>query len=239
MLSVVLPTNNELGLDYLPRILARITAVDGVELICVDNHSTDGTAELLRQRARGHGIQVIDLPASNRAQRLNAGIRAASHDRVLLHHPRSLLAVGALDALLAVDASVAWGGFTHAFDRTHPLLAWTSYYSNRIRMDGSGIVYLDHCIFFNRRLLGDTPVPELEIFEDTALSQALRVHGKPLRLPQHAVTSTVRYDKNGVWRQALMNQAMKVGYTFKLDHQRMNAVYERGLRLNNRRNTND
>lgn len=236
MLSVILPTNNELALEYLPRILDRICGVPGVDVICVDNASTDGTAQLLNKRSTKTNLQIINLPGSNRAQRLNAGVRAAKTDRVLLHHPRSLLDVGALEALLAVDAAVAWGGFTHAFDRAHPLLAWTSHYSNRIRLDRSGIVYLDHCIFFDRRLLGDTPVPELEIFEDTALSEALLAHGKPLRLPQLSVTSAVRYGKNGVWRQATMNQVLKVGYKCGIDHQRMNALYERGLGLNNRGN---
>ena len=233
MLSVILPTNNELGLDYLPRILDRVSAVAGVELVCVDNASTDGTAQLIADYAARPNVQCVTLPDSNRAQRLNAGVQAAKHDRVLLHHPRSLLDVDALEALLAVDASVPWGGFTHAFDRAHGLLAWTSYYSNRIRMDRSGIVYLDHCIFFDRRMLSDTPVPELEIFEDTALSLALLAHGKPLRLPQLAVTSAVRYGKNGVWRQATMNQVLKIGYKLGIDHQRMNALYERGLGLNN------
>lgn len=238
MLSIVLPTNNELKLGWLPRILERMTAVAGVEVICVDNQSTDGTAELLGEHAERSGLTIINLPNSNRAQRLNAGIRTASNDRVLLHHPRSLLDSGALEALLAVDAAVAWGGFTHSFDRAHPLLAWTSYYSNRIRMDRGGIVYLDHCIFFDRTLLGESPVPELEIFEDTALSEVLRAHAKPVRLPQLAVTSAVRYAKNGVWRQALMNQAMKLGYKWGIDHQRMNALYERGLGLNNGKTKN-
>ena len=233
MLSVILPTNNELGLVYLPRILDRVSAVASVELICVDNASTDGTESLLADYAAKPNVQCVTLPDSNRAQRLNAGVRAANNDRVLLHHPRSLLDAGALEALMAVDVSVTWGGFTHSFDSAHDLLAWTSYYSNRIRMDRSGIVYLDHCIFFDRRLLGETPVPELDIFEDTALSQALLAHGKPLRLPQLAVTSAVRYGKNGVWRQAAMNQVLKVGYKLGIDHQRMNAIYERGLRLNN------
>lgn len=235
MLSVVLPTNNELALDYLPRIVDRITGVEGVDVVCVDNASTDGTAELLAEYASNSAVQLVTLPGSNRAQRLNAGVAAARADRVLLHHPRSLLDAGALEALLALDASVPWGGFTHAFDRAHGLLAWTSYYSNSIRMDRRGIVYLDHCIFFDRRLLGDKPVPELEIFEDTALSEALLRHGRPRRLPQLAVTSAVRYGKNGVWRQASMNQLLKVGYKLGIDHQRMNALYERGLGLNNAR----
>ena len=234
MLSVVLPTHNELGLGYLPRIIDRITSYSGAELICVDNASTDGTAELLARQAERGALHHIPLPDSNRAQRLNAGLDAARHPWVLLHHPRSLLDPDALPALAALPDDVAWAGFTHAFDRGHPLLRWTSWYSNHVRHDRSGIVYLDHCIALNRRVVGEVRVPELEIFEDTAVSRLLRRrHGRPHRRPQRAVTSAVRYGHNGVWRQALMNQVLKVGYAAGVDHQRMNRLYERGLGLNN------
>ena len=236
-ISVVLPTHNEAGLDYLPRILERVGACEDTELVCVDNASTDGTAERLVHAEAAGQLRHLILPDSNRAQRLNAGVAAASHDRVLLHHPRSLLDPDALPALAALDPAVAWGGFTHAFDRHHPVLAWTSYYSNRIRHDRRGIVYLDHCIFLDRGVFGPRPVPDLDIFEDTALSVALRRHAPPVRLPQRAVTSAVRYGRNGVWRQATMNQVLKVGYAAGLDPMWMNSLYERGLGLNN--HTND
>mgnify|MGYP000064517715 FL=1 len=228
MIAVILPTSNELGLDYLPRQLASLGAHPAVELICVDNASTDGTAE----RIADSGARLINLPASNRAQRLNAGIRATSADIVLLHHPRSLLAPGAIDALLALPANVTWGGFTHRFDQDHPLLAWTSFYSNRVRMDHGGIVYLDHCIFCRREPLLAAMVPELDIFEDTALSRLLLRHGRPHRLDTPATTSATRYSRNGVWRQATMNQLMKLGYLAGLSPARMNRIYERGLHLN-------
>lgn len=227
-LSVVLPTSNELGLDYLPRILERLRALPHVELIAVDNASNDGTGDLLAS-ANAH---VIRLAGSNRAQRLNAGIAAAQCDLVLLHHPRSLLEAAAFDALRHLPEYVVWGAFTQRFDLQHPLLAWTSWYSNRIRLDGRGIAYLDHCIFLRRSLAGDCPVPERAIFEDTALSHVLLRHGPPTRLPQQATTSAVRYQRNGVWRQALMNQALKVGYGLRLPDSWMNRLYEKGLGLN-------
>lgn len=228
MLSIVLPTSQEMALNWLPETLQSLSSRADVELIVVDNDSQDGTAECVHKV----GCRVIRCPGSSRAERLNAGIDAAAHERVLLHHPRSRLAPDAITALLALDPDVPWGGFTHAFDQTHPLLAWTSFYSNRIRMDRSGIVYLDHCIFFNRSLLDRPAVPERYIFEDTALSLRLRRIAQPLRLPHQAVTSSVRYARNGVWRQATMNQVMKVGFAAQLPDPWLNRIYERGLGLN-------
>jgi len=228
-LSLILPTSNEGGLDYLPRILARFAGRGDVELIVVDNASQDGT----REHITDSGALCIDLPGSNRAQRLNAGIARAQGEWVLLHHPRSLAPADAPAQLAALAPTVPWGAFSHAFDDTHPLLAWTSWYSNRVRLDRAGIAYLDHCIFARRALLPAAPVPDLDIFEDTALSRhLLATVGKPLRLPDTATTSAVRYCRNGVWRQATMNQVLKLGYAAHLPHGWMNRLYERGLSLN-------
>lgn len=226
--SVVLPTSNELGLDYLPRIVENLRGQSDIELIAVDNASHDGTAELLE----GAGAHMIRLPSSNRAQRLNAGIAVAQCDLVLLHHPRSLLDAHGLDALRHLPAHVGWGAFTQRFDIEHPLLAWTSWYSNRLRLDGRGIAYLDHCIFLRRSLTGARPVPELPIFEDTALSRVLLRRSPPVRLPQKATTSAIRYQRNGIWRQAAMNQVLKIGYALRLPSAWMNRLYEKGLSLN-------
>lgn len=227
MISVILPTSNELGLDYLPRILDRVCGVNGVEVIAVDNASTDGTAALLATSP----VTLINAPETNRAQRLNRGIAAATGRRILLHHPRSLLDANALSELATCTAH--WGAFTHAFDMRHPLLAWTSFYSNRIRLDRYGIAYLDHCIFADRDLLsGSAPVPELDIFEDTALSFRLRARADPVRLASVATTSAVRYASNGVWRQVITNQLMKLAYTGRLPNAWVNRIYERGLMLN-------
>ena len=229
MLSLVLPTSNEAGLDYLPRIMERFAGRENVEVIVVDNASHDGT----RERIAHSGVHCIDLPHSNRAQRLNAGIAQATGDWVLLHHPRSLAPTEAPALVAALPEAVRWGAFSHAFDMAHPLLAWTSWYSNHVRLDRAGIAYLDHCVVARRDALPHHPVPDLDIFEDTALSRRLRARlGKPLRLPQTAITSAVRYRHNGVWRQAAMNQVLKLGYAARLPHSWMNRLYERGLSLN-------
>lgn len=86
-------------------------------------------------------------------------------------------------------------------------------------------------MFFDRRLL-TRPIPPVEIFEDTELSLILRESGRPTVLPFVSTTSAVRFRVNGLWRQALLNQRLKLQYLFGASHRRLNARYERGLRLN-------
>ncbi len=219
-LSVVIPVHRN-GMEWLPRILASLAAVEGVEVICAGDPPPAG-APVSRHVA-------VDGPS--RGARLQAGIEAASHEMILLHHPRSLLPAAGLRWLAEGAGGWGWGGFTHAFDWDHPLLRFTSWYSNRIRLGMKGIVYLDHCIFFERRLL-TRPIPPVEIFEDTELSLILRESGPPALAPFVSITSAVRFRANGPWRQSLLNQRMKLAYLLGGSHRRMNARYERGLGLN-------
>ena len=218
--SVVVPVHGD-RTDWLPRILERLREVDGLEVICA------GDAPV----PEAGGARFVRVEGPSRGARLQAGIDAASHPTILLHHPRSLIEAEGLRRLVGRAGEAGWGGFTHAFDWDHPLLRFTSWYSNHVRAALKGIVYLDHCVFFDKRLL-TRPIPPVEIFEDTELSLILRESGRPTMLPFVATTSAVRFRANGPWRQALLNQRLKLAYLFGASHRRMNARYERGLRLN-------
>lgn len=231
MISVVLPTFNEANSGYLELILQGLSLLDDAEIIVVDGGSTDGTLEMLE----GFGVRLYLLEKSSRAARLNEGIANSRGELILLHHPRSLVSAQAITKLNRIIANKKhyWGGFTHRFDVDHPLLRFTSWYSNKIRCDFRGIVYLDHCIFFDAQLKDrGVIIPDVEIFEDTELSKILKTYSHPIRLTDAAQTSAIRFQKNGLYRQAIMNQVLKLGYSLKVPAKTMNRLYEKGLGLN-------
>jgi hypothetical protein len=126
-----------------------------------------------------------------------------------------------------------WGGFRHRFDWDHWLLRYTSWYSNRVRPRWSRILYLDHCVFARRSLLEAIGgVPNMDIFEDTALSLALRRAGAPHLLTAAVSTSARRYHSRGVYQQAVLNQLLKVMYHTGMDPRWMNRLYERQMQIN-------
>jgi hypothetical protein len=229
VLSVVLTTYNEERNPFFSPILERLGSFREVETIIVDGGSSDQTRDL----ASNFGFQVFQISNSSRAERLNLGIEKSSGNMVLLHHPRSILDVGCLNDLIE-RPELFWGGFRHRFDVAHPVLDFTSWYSNEIRFTRRGIVYLDHCVFARKKILEAVGgVPELTIFEDTELSKRLLARfGHPVMIPYHSTTSAVRFVKNGIWRQSLMNQVLKLGYHLGFDTNRMNAWYEKKLHLN-------
>lgn len=233
MFSVVLPCFNESRYGYLPKILENLRSQTGPkQLIAVVSPSHDDTLAIVQQFPE---VEIIETAASNRAQRLNVGIEASQGEYILLHHPATLLpettALQQAEAAL-IEESAVWGGFVHSFDMDHWLLQFTSWYSTRVR-SRQGILYLDHCVFATRAALTAIGgVPDMDIFEDTELSLALRDYGRSIGqgkvaiAPGKAITSARRFRDRGIYRQALVNQMLKLMYYAKRDPKRLNWLYE-------------
>lgn len=231
MISIVVPTFNEMQNGFFKKIISLISSMKH-EIIVVDGFSTDGTYEFLKQFER---IKLIQTSETSRAAKINIGIKASTQKMILLHHPRSLLSTKAINYLDSNQYFLNWGGFTHKFDQIHYLLKFTSWWSNNVRADISNIIYLDHCIFAQKYLLNRINLlPEIDIFEDTELSKRLREIYPPKRLPYYSKTSSIRFKSNGIWKQALMNQKLKLQYLFRFNHLKMNQKYEKGLNLNSK-----
>ncbi|EMY60864.1 hypothetical protein LEP1GSC203_0713 [Leptospira terpstrae serovar Hualin str. LT 11-33 = ATCC 700639] len=175
-------------------------------------------------------ILVNTSEASTRAERLNLGFHKSRGEMILFHHPRTKLPKGALDHLIKIscqkDKQIIWGGFIHQFDDQHFLLRFISWYSNVVRVKWRGIVYLDHCIFFDRRLW-KTDMSLLYLFEDTELSQKFRKNSHPVLLPYQAITSAHRFKKKGILKQSLLNQILKLGYFLKIPSSFLFSLYQR------------
>jgi len=84
-LSVVMPVYNEKA--TIETILARVESTGlATEIIVIDDGSTDGTRDLLRQIAPGHPRLMLHLHERNRGKgaAIQTGIQAATQDLVLI-----------------------------------------------------------------------------------------------------------------------------------------------------------
>jgi GT2 family glycosyltransferase len=106
-IAVVIPSWNSLGL--LPRCLDSL-ADQGVEieLLVVDNGSSDGSVELLR----GRGVPYLPLPRNiGFAAAVNLGVRHVSADAILALNVDTVLEPGCIGQLLdALEGDPALGG---------------------------------------------------------------------------------------------------------------------------------
>ncbi len=234
MISIILPCINEMRHGYLLNILDNLTAQVGEkEIIVVLSPSDDGTKDAILNYP---DVELIETEATNRAQRFNVGIAASQGNIVLLHHPATLLpahtALQQIEQVLS-DPAIAWGGFRHQFDFDHWLLRFTSWYSTYQRGQRGGILYFDHCVFGRRAVLEKIGgVPDLDIFEDTALSEALQQYGKPAIAPENVITSARRFCDRGIYKHALLNQWLKLTYHLGLDPRLLNRWYEQKAQIN-------
>lgn len=228
MITVVISVFNEMRNPYLFKVIQQFKADLFFELICVDGGSDDGTVEWITRQ----NVRIEVLPHSTRAARLNLGMRHASHLMVLLQHPRSIISNEGIVFIKANYSQLKWATFTHQFDTPHFFLKFISWYSNHVRVKKKGIVYLDHCILINRTYLATAPIPNIAIFEDTALSDSLRRLCSPELLPFSVVTSAIRFLDRGIYKQFLLNQWIKFLYSLNVDSKKINRLYEKKLNLN-------
>lgn len=229
-LSVIFSTFNEEKNQFFNESLELLSKYQEIEIIIIDYHSTDKTSEIAAS-----ANAIFKLSSSNsRGKRLDEGLRLSTAPLILFHHPRSKLQASGVEYLLK-DKNLLWGGFDHKFDSRSILLSFTSWYSNNVRADIREIFYLDHCIYCTRDLMKRIGgFPHDSIFEDTEVSLKLRDIAPSKRLPYQSMTSSIRFKTNGEWRQAILNQVMKVCYYLKIDQEKMNKIYEFGLNLNSR-----
>lgn len=233
-ISVIIPIKEEINLGFHRRIIESYSRFTNCELLWVAGPNKDGTYQDLVELEQ----RVIQTTSNSRAERINIGIEATQHSIILLNHPRSMLSANAINhlSLFNFNDNKIWGGFTHEFYKSsHPVLKFTSFYSNKIRFDLSGIIYLDHCIFLTRNMIcpnDSEPVPVVDIFEDTLLSKKLLKQSHPMRIQEKSSTSPVRFTTNGVFKQSMMNQKLKLQHKFGYSEEKMNQAYEKNLNLN-------
>lgn len=228
MLSIIIPTFNEVKNQYIQRSFPLLATLEDVEIIIADAGSSDETLNW----AKKFDFQILHTQKNSRLARIQAGIKAAQGEMILMHHPRSIVSKEGYEALKGTKAS--WGAFRHRFDHKNPLLRFTSWWSNYGR-GKRGIFYMDHCIFLRenlKHLILD--LPDRDIFEDTEICKILLTKSWPKLLPFYATTSAIRFRQNGLIKQILLNQKMKWMYYLKKNHKDMNKNYEKNLDLNSK-----
>ena len=197
----------------------------GVEVVVVDGGSRDGTPDTARPLCD----RILDAPRG-RARQMNAGADAAGGRVLLFLHADTQLPSGwsgmVRDAL--EDRGREWGRFDVRLDGAHPMLRVVERAMN-LRSRLSGIATGDQAMFATRtafRTAGG--FPDIALMEDVALSRALRARSWPACLRPPVVTSSRRWERDGIARTIVLMWRLRLAYALGADPERLARLYSRG-----------
>lgn len=223
-ISIVVPALNEARviratLEPLQALRAR-----GHELILVDGGSRDETSRLAEPL-----VDRLLHTEAGRARQMNAGARAADGELLWFVHADTRIPADADDLLLRAvrtrPAGRAWGRFDVRLSGAHPLLRVVERSMN-LRSRLSGIATGDQGLFVDAALFRESGgFPELPLMEDIEFSRRLKRYGRPLCLRQTLLTSSRRWEDQGVARTILRMWALRLGYFLGIPAQRLAAHY--------------
>jgi len=222
-ISIIVPVLNEAPLIVQTLLALRPLRAAGHELIVVDGGSEDSTLTLSEPLA---DRMMTSLPG--RARQMNAGARAASGEIFLFLHADTSLPEGAdqliIDALTLKGRS--WGHFDVRLSGSSPLLRIVEYLMN-VRSRLTSIATGDQTIFVQRDVFEAIGgFPDMDLMEDIALSKILKRHGRPLCLRQRVLTSSCRWETNGILRTVLLMWRLRLSYFLGSDPAHLARLYK-------------
>ncbi|MFQ5682912.1 MAG: TIGR04283 family arsenosugar biosynthesis glycosyltransferase [Candidatus Binatia bacterium] len=170
------------------------------EIIVVDGGSTDRTRTIARQK----GALLISAPCG-RALQMNRGAEAARGDVLLFLHADTQLPASALrDVRSALsDPRCVGGRFDVRLDGGRRIFDLIGYLIS-LRSRWTKVATGDQAIFVRRDVFQEMGgFPEIPLMEDIAFSRSLKRKGTVACLKSTVLTSTRRWEGDGVWRTVL------------------------------------
>lgn len=206
--SVIVPALNEAG--HIRQTLSDLAPVreQGHEVIVVDGGSTDATVS----EAGDLADKIIEA-TRGRASQMNAGAGAARGELLWFLHADTRVPPQAAGALVsAIEAGALWGRFDVRLSGKQRLLRIVERSMNW-RSCLTGIATGDQGIFVTRGAFQQVGrYPEIPLMEDIALSKALRRIARPACVGVRLVTSSRRWEEEGVLRTVVLMWRLRLAY---------------------------
>ena len=194
------------------------------EVIIVDGGSTDDSVEISRTLTR-----KCFSTASGRSRQMNEGARRASGNVLVFLHADTRLPEGAPRrlGLALADPNALWGRFDVRLSGKHWMFRVIEWAMNR-RSRLTGIATGDQAMFVRKdafeRAGGFPPIP---LMEDVALSRRLRRLARPVCLRERVVTSSRRWQRDGILRTVLLMWYLRLAYALGADPGQLHRIYYR------------
>ncbi|MFK8067603.1 MAG: TIGR04283 family arsenosugar biosynthesis glycosyltransferase [Gammaproteobacteria bacterium] len=199
-LTIIVPMLNEAA--RIEHALQRLQSLRkrGVEIIVVDGGSVDESVAIAEPYVdllieSGEGIQ------HNRAKQMNAGAFHATGRILLFLHADTQLPDQAYKLILqAMELPHVWGRFDVKLSGENFMFRIIETMMN-LRSGLTGVATGDQGIFVMRHIFEEIKgFRDYPIMEDIDISKRLRKKAYPVCLKQKAITSSRRWEKNGIFK---------------------------------------
>ena len=206
-ISIIIPTLNEE--DVIQTLLQQLQTYrqQGHEVIVVDGGSHDNT----RSVADSLSDKVISSEAG-RALQMNNGATQSRHEALWFLHADTLIPETAIEQIQQALNKSGWGRFNVKLSGSHILFRIIETMMN-VRSCVSGIATGDQGIFVKRKIFGQVnEYSNIPLMEDVDLSRKLKKLSKPVCLKYTLMTSSRRWEKNGISSTILLMWKLRFLY---------------------------
>jgi len=220
-LSVIVPViNEEMNLSRIAGCL-RSVIEQGHEVIIVDGGSTDNTLTIAYDIT-----DTIIISKKGRALQMNNGASVASGNVVLFLHADTLLPENVAEIISDVYVGENfWGRFDVRLSNEKYVYRLIECMMN-MRSSLTSIVTGDQAMFFEKNLFDRIGgFPEIALMEDVEISRQLKKISKPVRLKSKVVTSSRRWETNGVVATVLLMWKLRLYYFFGVSPEKLSQMY--------------
>ncbi|MFQ5850066.1 MAG: TIGR04283 family arsenosugar biosynthesis glycosyltransferase [Candidatus Binatia bacterium] len=203
--SIIVPVLNEES--TIISTLEALTILAPDEVIVVDGGSSDHTRDIV---ARSQA--TLTASPCGRAKQMNHGARLARGDIFVFLHADTFLPPSAItDIRSALENPQCIGGrFDVRLDASNLKFRVVGHLIN-LRSRLTRVATGDQAIFVRRKVFEEMGgFPELPLMEDIAFSRMLKKKGKVACLRSQAVTSSRRWQREGMWQTILRMWALRL-----------------------------
>jgi rSAM/selenodomain-associated transferase 2 len=222
-ISIIIPVRNEA--ENIGRLLFALQPYRdrGHEVIVIDGGSEDDTAVIAKSLA-----DTVLQTSVGRSHQMNAGSAAAKSEVLWFLHADSELPEKADELIInaVTTGTFTWGRFDVRLSGRKTLLRVVEKMMN-LRSRLTGIATGDQGIFISRKLFEQVGgYPDQLLMEDIALCKELKKYQSPVSLHEKMVTSSRRWEKNGVVRTILLMWMLRAAYYFGVPADKLASHYD-------------
>ncbi len=220
-ISIVIPVLNEEA--NLSRIKSHLLSIlhQGHEVIIVDGGSRDNSLLLAHEIT-----DKVVVSKAGRALQMNNGASIATGQVLLFLHADTFLPNDTVQLISdSFQKKNYWGRFNVRLSSNKVVYRLIESMMN-LRSCVTSIATGDQAMFVEKKLFDlINGFPEIALMEDVAISRRLKKIAKPVCIKQRVVSSSRRWEKNGVLVTVLLMWKLRLYYFFGVSPDKLNQLY--------------